>query len=295
MGTLTDARIVTVGDLLRWGRVQLAQAGIEDAARETAWLLEHALGMTALEVRVKGAQPVEGSALRRTEALLARRASREPLQYLLGTQEFCGLEFSVAPGVLIPRPETELLVDETILRVTAQAHPVIADVGTGSGCIAVPLACRVPQAALYAVDRSADALRIAQRNAARHGVLAQVTFLEGDLLVPLREQGMAGRVDVIVSNPPYIAERDWDMVQPEVRLYEPRLALAAGEDGLAVYRRLVPEAAQMLCAAGWIILEVGRGQAGAVRALIEATGRYGAMKTRTDAAGIERVVIAQKR
>jgi release factor glutamine methyltransferase len=122
-----------------------------------------------------------------------------------------------------------------------------------------------------------------------------IAWHEGDLLAPLRANGLAGGVEAIVSNPPYIAERDWEALQPEVRLFEPRLALAAGEDGRAVYRRLVPEAVEMLRAGGWLILEVGQGQAQAVRALIEAAGRYGSVEIRKDAAGIERVVSAQKR
>ena len=294
MGAVTDLHATTVGDLLRRGAAQLAQAGIEDAAREATWLLEAALGMTQLDLRLNETRPVSDEHLRRAQTLLARRANREPLQYLLGTQEFCGLEFKVTPSVLIPRPETELLVDEVVRRVAADPKPVIADIGTGSGCIAVALVRQLPQAVLHAVDRSADALRIARWNAERLNVASRITWHEGDLIAPLRKQGLAGRVDVIVSNPPYIAECGWETLQPEVRRYEPRLALAAGEDGCAVYRRLVPEAAEMLCVGGWLVLEIGQGQAQAVRALLDAEGRYGSVEIRKDAAGIERVVCTQK-
>jgi len=296
--TGVSLQAMSIGDLARQGTVRLLRAGIEQAGLETGWLLEHALRMTPLELRLNDSQRVvEGEGLRRAEALLARRATREPLQYLLGTQEFCGLEFEVNPSVLIPRPETEGLVEAAVrcagMQPAPGRRPIVADVGTGSGCIVVSLARRLPLAVLYATDRSAEALCVARRNAERHGVAGQVTFLEGDLVDPLRARGLAGQVDVVVSNPPYIAEREWDALQPEVRLFEPRMALAGGEDGLAVYRRLVQEAADLLNAAGWLIMEVGQGQAESVRALMAETGRYGAVDVRLDQAGIARVLCAQ--
>lgn len=296
----TDAfpQAMSIGDLARQGTVLLRRAGIEQAGRETGWLLEHALRVTPLDLRLNESQIVEGEGLRRARALLARRADREPLQYLLGTQEFCGLEFEVEPNVLIPRPETELLVKAAVrcagMQPAAGRRPVVADVGTGSGCIAVSLARRLPLAVLHATDRSAEALRVARRNAERHGVAGQVTFLEGDLLKPLHARGLSGRVDLVVSNPPYIAEREWGALQPEVRLFEPRIALAGGEDGLAVYRRLVQEAVEFLSADGWLIMEVGQGQAESVRMLLDATKQYGVVDVRPDQAGIDRVVCARK-
>lgn len=298
IGTDRLPQAMSIGELTREGTMLLLRAGIEQAGLETGWLLEHALRRTPLDLRMNESQRVEGEGLRRAQDLLQRRANREPLQYLLGTQEFCGVEFEVEPGVLIPRPETELLVDAAIrhagLQSAAGRRPVIVDMGTGSGCIAVSLARRMPLAVLYATDRSAEALRVARRNAERHGVAGQVAFLEGDLLQPLRVCGVSGHVDLVISNPPYIAEREWEALQPEVRLFEPRIALAGGEDGLAVYRRLVQEAADLLNTAGWLIMEVGQGQAAAVRALIEATGRYGTVDVRLDQAGIDRIVCAQK-
>lgn len=290
--------VTTVGALIRQGARHLAAAGIEQAERETVWLLERALGMTALGLRLNEARPVAGEPRCRAQALLARRAMREPLQYLLGTQEFCGLEFEVNPAVLIPRPETELLVETAERCLGKQAgvegRPVIADVGTGSGCIAVALARRLPAAVVYAVDCSAEALQVAQRNAERHGVAARVIVLKGDLVAPLETRGLAGRLDLVVSNPPYIAERNWEDLQPEVRLFEPRVALAGGEDGLAVYRRLIPAASGLLHVGGWLIVEVGQGQAEAVRRLIDGTGRYGAVEVRPDHAGILRVVFGRR-
>ena len=298
IGTDVLPQAISIGDLARQGTARLLRAGIEQAGRETGWLLEHALHMTQLELRLNKSQQVEGERLQCAQHMLARRAKREPLQYLLGTQEFCGIEFEVGPSVLIPRPETEGLVEAAVrcagMQSAAGRRPIVADVGTGSGCIAVSLARRLPLAVLYATDRSAEALRVARRNAERQGVAGQVTFLEGDLLKPLDARGLAGQVDLVVSNPPYIAEREWDALQPEVRLFEPRMALAGGEDGLAVYRRLVQEAVDLLNAAGWLIVEVGQGQAESVRALIETTGRYGTVDVRLDQAGIARVVSVQK-
>jgi len=287
------AGTMAIGELARQGTALLSRAGIEQAAQETAWLLEQALRMTQLELRLNESQAVEGARLGRAQALLARRAGREPLQYLLGTQEFCGLEFEVEPGVLIPRPETEGLV-EAVTSLASGERPVIADIGTGSGCIAVSLARRLPRAALYATDCSAAALRVARRNAERHGVATHITWFEGDLLEPLRSNGFLGRVNVIVSNPPYIAERDWEALQPEVRLYEPLVALAGGEDGLAVYRRLVRDAVDLLCEGGWLVMEIGQGQVHPVLRLIEDRSRYGAVEIRPDRAGIARVVCAQR-
>lgn len=299
IGTDRSPRAMSIGDLTRQGTMLLLRAGIEQAGLETGWLLEHALRRTPLDLRTNESQQVEGEGLRRAQDLLERRANREPLQYLLGTQEFCGVEFEVEPSVLIPRPETELLVDAAVryagMQSAAGRRPVIVDVGTGSGCIAVSLARRMPLAVLYATDRSAEALRVARRNAERHGVAGQVTFLEGDLLQPLRACGVSGRADLVISNPPYIAEREWEALQPEVRIFEPRIALAGGEDGLTVYRRLVQEAAGLLRTTGWLILEVGQGQAESVRALIEATGRYGTVDVRPDQAGIDRVMCAQRK
>ena len=288
---------MTIGELTRQGTGMLLRAGIEQAGLETGWLLEHALRCTPLDLRMHESQAVEGEGLRRAQALLERRANREPLQYLLGTQEFCGVEFDVEPSVLIPRPDTEVLVEAAVrcagTQSSAGRRPVIADIGTGSGCIAVALARRLPLAVLYATDCSAEALRVARRNADRHGVAGQVTFLEGNLLEPLQARALLGRVNLVISNPPYIAERDWEVLQPEVRLFEPRVALAGGEDGLAVYRRLVREAADFLSACGWLVMEVGQGQAEPVRRLIAETERYGIVDVRPDLAGIDRVICAR--
>jgi release factor glutamine methyltransferase len=226
------------------------------------------------------------------QALIARRAAREPLQYLLGTQEFCGLDFQVTPAVLIPRPETELLVRE-VIRQRPRRGATIVDVGTGSGCIAVTLATVLNDTHMVAIDRSPAALAVARTNAAKHGVDGKVEWLEGDLLAPL-SQNRAGQVDVIASNPPYISDADWAGLQAEVRLFEPRMALVGGLEGTEFHERLLRESRPFLTAGGLLMMEIGQGQAAAVRRIAEKVGGYAELRAVTDAAGIERVVIAQR-
>lgn len=282
----------TLRVLLREGTRLLSEAGVEHAGQEALWLAEYALRSTRLDLQLNGGKPLDARARRRLTGLFARRAKREPLQYILGTQAFCGLEFSVDASVLIPRPETELLV-EAVARYARDRsdQPIdIVDVGTGSGCIAVALANALPTASLYAIDCSAAALRLAQRNAARHGVAGRVRFLEGDLLQPLRRLGLDGRLSVVVSNPPYILDGELAGLQPEVAAYEPRAALAGGPDGLTIIRRLLDEAAACLMPGGVLALEVGQGQAQRVCQTASASGLYEVARIIKDHADIERVV-----
>jgi release factor glutamine methyltransferase len=214
--------------------------------------------------------------------MVARRARREPLQYILGTQEFMGLEFEVSPAVLIPRRDTEVLVEEAVKRSLPAAR--ILDIGAGSGCIAVALAKALPQAEVWGVEKSPEALALAQRNAGQHGV--RMTLFEGSLFEPFPGQTF----DLIVSNPPYIPTGDLENLQPEVRDYEPWGALDGGADGLDFYRLIISAAPGYLTLGGWLLFEVGLGQAEAVLGLFAAAGLFGECFTARDAAGIERVV-----
>jgi release factor glutamine methyltransferase len=214
--------------------------------------------------------------------MVARRARREPLQHILGTQEFMGLEFAVTPAVLVPRHDTEVLVTEASKLAAPAAR--ILDIGVGSGCIAVALAASLPQAEVWGVDKSPEALALAGRNAALHGV--RVTLFEGSLFEPFPDQ----RFDLIVSNPPYIPTGDLENLQPEVRDFEPRSALDGGADGLDFYRLIIPAAPDHLSLDGWLLFEVGIGQAEAVQALFEKTGRFGGLFTAKDPNGVDRVV-----
>jgi release factor glutamine methyltransferase len=208
------------------------------------------------------------------------------LQHILGTQEFCGLEFEVSPDVLIPRHDTETLVNEALARMPAAQS--VLDIGTGSGCIAVVLACRLPGASVTAVDISSAALVVARRNAGRNGVV--IEFLLGSLLEPV-----AGRhFDLIISNPPYIPSSDIETLESEVRDYDPRAALDGGADGLDVYRAMIPDAAARLNPGGWLLVEVGIGQAAGVAQMFRAAGNYAEPIITCDGAGVERVVGALK-
>ena len=199
--------------------------------------------------------------------LIARRSRREPVAYILGRREFYGRDFEVTPDVLIPRPETELLVDAVLARVPAETFARVVDVGTGSGAIAVTLAAERPGWHVEAVDLSGAALRVAQRNAAAHGVKTRLTFLEGDLLAPTM-----GRFDVIAANPPYVAERDKPGLVPDVGQYEPAVALFGGPDGLALPHRLIAQAADRLVPGGWLVMEFGYGQQDDMEAAARAAG-----------------------
>lgn len=248
-----------------------------DAARNRAWLLAHLDSQAAPEDSVE------------FRALVERRLAGEPVQYIAGEAEFYGLTFFVSRDVLIPRPETEHVV-ERALRLSAQfAAPRIVDVGTGSGAIAVALAARLRAASLAATDVSSDALAVAQRNAGRNGVADRIRFVAGDLLAPVAGE----RFDLVISNPPYVAEADRNTLAVEVRDFEPATALFAGQDGLAIYRRLIPAAFAALVSGGFLVLEIGHGQRDAVGALLESAGFAGIDFT-ADLQGIPRVAAARR-
>ena len=276
-------------DLVGWAAGKLAWAGVENARMEAQLLLGLALNVPRSSI-VGRTYPVltEVQQVKFTE-LVTRRMERVPLAYLRGTQEFYGLEFVVTPEVLIPRPETERLV-ELALEYAAellqtQSIIIIADVGTGSGCIPVAVLKNQPQAQAVAVDLSAAALNVAHQNAVQHEVSDWLRLVQADLLTGAR----SNQYDIIVSNPPYIPSEDVDALQPEVARYEPRLALDGGTDGLFSYRKLIQQATRALKPNGCLWMEVGQGQAPDVSALLWQAG-YSEVQTYRDLAGIERVV-----
>jgi release factor glutamine methyltransferase len=218
------------------------------------------------------------------ESMLRRRLASEPVQYITGVQDFFGLPFEVSPAVLIPRPETEHLVEAVLERFSRKANPRIVDVGTGSGAIAVTLAHAIPRSRVTAVDLSSAALEVAQRNAERHGVLERVTLLQSDLLAALRSE----EFEVVVSNPPYIAQGE--VLEPQVLNYEPRSALYAGPTGLEIYERLIPQARRVLKPQGWLVLEIGYGQSSALSKLLS---DWNEVRFLDDLQGIPRVVQAK--
>jgi release factor glutamine methyltransferase len=242
--------------------------------RDRAWMMTHADAELTTEQ------------ISRFEKWVARRARQEPVQYILGETEFYGLTLRVTAAVLIPRPETEHLVEAVLSRMGRDIAVRICDVGTGSGAIAVALAHALPWAQVTAVDLSAAALDVARENAERHGVAGRVRLVESDLLRAVRGE----RFDVVVSNPPYVAKGD--VLEAQVREYEPREALFAGPTGLEIYRRLIPEAREALVAGGWLLIEIGHGQRAALADLLAG---WDGLEFVVDLQGIPRVAIAQRR
>ena len=266
---------------------ETALQSVPDPQVDAVALLSAATGDAPMTLRLKALERLTPEQEERFRSLLLLRATRRPLQYVLGTQCFFGFDFAVDGRVLIPRQETETLCELALARMEGMAAPRVADVCTGSGAIAVTLKRLCPRAALTATDVSRDALALARHNAAQNG--AEVRFVQGDLLKPL-----AGEIfDLIVSNPPYIESLACDALQPEVR-FEPRLALDGGADGLAFYRRLADGAPALLAAGGFLMVEVGDGQAAAVAAMMAAGGKLTDAAIHRDLYGKERFVTARR-
>ena len=241
---------VTVADRLAAGVATLAAAGIATARPEAEWLMAEALGVARFEIYLVSDREIAEDVAGAYDAAVARRAAGEPLQYIVGWESFCGLRLRVTPDALVPRPETESLVEWSLALLPA-GRRVVVDVGTGSGCIAVAIADARLDARVVAVDVSSRAARLARDNARALGVAARVAVVVGDVL---RAVG-AGCADLIVANPPYLADPLLPTLPREVREWEPPLALSGGADGLAVIRRIVEEAQAVLTPGGWLVME----------------------------------------
>lgn len=291
---MTEQKGPSGGRLLERGAQELSKAGVAEPRWEAELLLRHALGCSRESLLTHLAQAVPGEALGHFFQMIERRQGRVPLQYLTGEQEFWGLSMHVTPAVLIPRPETEGLIEQAEVELAGETHLRIADVGCGSGCVTIALASRFPEAELFGIDASPAALAVARENASRHQLLSRIEFWTGDLLTPFLERDETARLRAVVSNPPYIADADLDSLAPEVREHEPRLALSGGPSGLEVIERLIPQASASLEASGLLLLEIGQGQDGAVGEIVEAKG-FRLSRIAPDLAGIPRVVVARKK
>jgi release factor glutamine methyltransferase len=281
---------LTIAEALREASTALRVAGLTEPRREAGTLLSHALGRDQAFLITHADEVLTEAQLADFRACVERRAAGEPFQYIAGRQEFYGLEFEVGPAVLIPRPETELLVEEALSLLKGIEAPLLCDVGTGSGCIAVTLLHERRDARGFALDVSAAALAFAARNAARHGVEQRLQLLVSDCFEALRDDEHRETLfDLVASNPPYIAESDLDGLQREVREHEPRVALTPGGDGLSVIRRLVAEAPQFLKPGGHLLIEIGFGQHEQVASLIDPTV-WTLLGIRLDLQGIPRTV-----
>lgn len=280
-----------------WGAERLGAAGIGAAAPlEAELLLRHAAGISREELLARPGSRLHARASSVYRRLIARRAAAVPVGYLVGHREFFGIEFAVDRHVLIPRPETEHLVEVVVRELRAHPAPRVVDVGTGSGAVAIAVARALPRVTVLATDVSAAALRMARRNVVRCGVADRIVLARGSGLGPLDRLGGDGRVDAVVSNPPYIPTSEVPNLPPEVRGHEPLVALDGGPDGLVVHREVVAGAARHLTPGGVLALEVAAGwdQAAAVARLIEATRQFGLPRIVRDYAGMERVVVARR-
>jgi release factor glutamine methyltransferase len=296
----------SIGDARRWATHLLARNGVPEPDRDSEVLLRSALRMDRVSFLLSGQSPLPPGPAELFRGWIFRRVKKEPVSHILERREFWGLDFRVTSDVLIPRPETELLVEQVLRRVretkpgsgngidpgeigpeTGNPRLRILDLCTGSGCIAVSLARELPETHLWAVDIAPGALKVAGENAERHGVSGRIVFLRGDLFEPLK--GM-GPFDLIVSNPPYIPRGGLRSLPPEVRDFEPVIALDGGEDGLYFYRRIFAESSLHLKPGGCLILEIGHDQSDQIRRLIDGQPGMALQEILKDLAGIERVV-----
>jgi len=287
---------MTISEVLNWSTQCLKDHQVENPRLNAELLLARSLNLGREGLYMRLHDQLEDRDKEVLEKLIQRRISGEPLQYILEHQEFWSLDFKVDPRVLIPRPETELLVEQSllILSETSLRNPSVLEIGTGSGAIAIALVKELKNIFLVATDISRDALVLAKENARSAGVLGEINFVNGDLFGPLHPPKGREPFDLILSNPPYITRRKINTLAKEVKDHEPRIALDGGDDGLAFYRHIIPEAHFFLREGGWLLLEVALGQSGVVSGMIEEGGRFLKPESIPDLSGIGRVVKAQK-
>lgn len=287
---------MTIIEAINRAASRLSAAGVANARLDAEVLLRHVTDRDRAWLLAHMQDSLSSEQSMVFEVTIDRRAKREPLQYLTGTQEFWGLEFVVTPDVLIPRPETELIVEAVLHSVQNKSIPLtIIDLCTGSGCIAISLSKELAFARIFATDKSEKALDVSQDNARRHGVSEHIRFLTGDLFGPLEELDIRGQIDIIISNPPYVPEGDFRSLQAEVRDFEPKIALVAGPEGTEVHRRIINGAPLYLKKHGALIMEMGIGQAEKLDKMVRSSGAYEEPRVLKDLAGIDRVIVAQRK
>ena len=286
-------QIWTIGRILKWTEDYFGQKGVESPRLDAEVLLSHVLGKQRIYLYVHFDEPLQAEELARYRAMIKQRIDRVPVAYILGEKEFMGLTFKVTPDTLVPRPDTEILVQAAVDRLKQWTDGTVrlADIGTGSGAICLSVLSMLDGVTADTVDISPAARAVAEENAAILGLSERVTFHTGDLLTPIREQ----QFTAILSNPPYIPEADIQELAPEVRCKEPMTALSGGRDGLDFYRRLCDEAPAMLSDDGFMAFEVGIHQAEDVAQLAEASPLIVRTEILKDYAGIDRVVVAWRK
>ena len=295
---MTDLKSWTISELLRVTTDYLKKKGIESPRLSAEILLAHQLNLNRVKLYLNFDQPLQDEEVAGFRSLVKRRLNREPIQYITGIQEFWSLAFIVAPPVLIPRPESELLVEEALSLLRQNKLPrdqetKILDLGTGCGALAVALASEIAGISLWASDISEGALRLARLNARKHEVEDRIEFRQGDLWEPFAEEGLT--FDLILSNPPYIDSRTFDSLAPEVKDYEPRMALDGGESGMVLIKRIFREGPGFLRPGGWLLVEMDPEQTLSALTLIEESGQYVEQRRVKDYSDRYRVVMARRK
>jgi release factor glutamine methyltransferase len=280
--------VMTCSQLLKEAESRFGTEGISTPGLDAQVLLAYCVGRDRQSLYAHPEKELSCAEVERFRSMVARRMKGEPVAYITGGKEFWSLTFEVTPDVLIPRPDTEILVEE-VLRLFGREEVRILEIGTGSGAISVALASELEQASITATDSSPEALVVAGRNAVNNNVGKRISFLCGDLFEPVR-----GTFDAIVSNPPYISEGEFNLLAPEVREYEPRRALVAGGEGTEFHRRLIQGARPFLADGGWLAMELGAGQRDTLEKILQ-NSDYCDIVFHRDYAGVERVVLAKMR
>jgi release factor glutamine methyltransferase len=283
---------MTIRQAIREAEHRLGQKGYSSPGLDAEILLATCLGVERTELIRDMDRPLAPRDLQSFDGLVGRRLRGEPVAYIVGRKEFWSLDFKVGPGVLVPRPETEILVQVTLETAgrLGTVSPRILEVGTGSGAISIALARELESARIISTDLSLEALKVARENAARHGVADKIFFIACNLLGPFRSA-----FDMILSNPPYLSESEYEDLPDEIREFEPKGAIVAGPEGTEFHRAMIRHAEEFLDDGGWLFLEIGFGQKDAVHDLIVRSGCYDAVRFTRDYAGIDRVVAARRR
>lgn len=284
------ADVWTIRQVVAWAAEDFARKEIGSARLDAELLVAHALKISRVGLYLDLERPLSETEREEIRTLITRRRGREPVAYIVGQKEFYGRTFAVNRSVLIPRPETELLVERALAALTASSSGAVLDLCTGSGVVAISLAAEQTELHIDAVDISEDALAVARRNAEQHGVLERVHFFAGNLFSPLPRDTRYG---LILANPPYILEDEYPTLAPEITLFEPKVALTGGTDGLDVIRLIIRDASAYLLPQGKLVFEIGHGQGTVVKSLFEEEPRWTDVQVWPDLAGLERVVQAR--
>jgi release factor glutamine methyltransferase len=296
----------TIQKLLGWVTEYFTGKGVDSPRLNAEWLLCYALGLKRIELYTQFSKVVGQEQLSHLHELVKRAGTHEPIAYLTGKKEFYSLEFEITKDCLIPRPETELLVEHAIefLRTrnglphematspVSRGEQFVCDLCTGSGCVAVAIARNFANCRIVATDISDAALAVAEKNVAKHGLMNRIKLLQGDLFEPVIAGLGPAKFDLIVCNPPYVSEPDYEKLAPNVKNFEPKSALTAGKEGLDIIKKIIADAGRHLKPAGTLMLEIGNEQGNAVRNLLETTGHFSAVKIEKDYSNLDRLAIA---